>query len=183
MRATIRGLMNERLKGGFEGLDRRRRRVLCTMAYGSGGAAVVLGPIEHPWPLLPALVLFAVCGASYYPLHVVSRGIDYRARPRMPLGGRSRPRDVDGGVDEAQLQLLYNVYLANRWLLSSAVMALVTYPMLASRFGWWMPEGISEWGLIAAGAAGLVSSLPTVIWGWLEPGTHDRPHPADEDLD
>jgi hypothetical protein len=60
---------------------------------------------------------------------------------------------------------------------------LVTYPMLASRFGWWMPEGISEWGLIAAGAAGLVSSLPTVIWGWLEPGTHDRPYPADEDLD
>jgi hypothetical protein len=104
MRATIRGLMNERLKGGFEGLDRRRRRVLCTMAYGSGGAAVVLGPIEHPWPLLPALVLFAVCGASYYPLHVVSRGIDYRARPRMPFGGRSRPRDVDGGVDEAQLR-------------------------------------------------------------------------------
>jgi hypothetical protein len=40
---------------------------------------------------------------------------------------------------------------------------LVTYPMLASRFGWWMPEGISRWYLIVAGAVGLVSSLPTVI--------------------
>jgi hypothetical protein len=42
---------------------------------------------------------------------------------------------------------------------------LVTYPMLASRFGWCMPEGISRWCLIVAGAAGLVSSLLTVIWG------------------
>jgi hypothetical protein len=81
------------------------------------------------------------------------------------------------------LKLLYNVYLVNRWFLSSAVMALVTYPMLASWFGWWMPERAFEWGLVIAGAAGFVSSLPTVIWGWLEPGTHNLPYPADEDLD
>ena len=56
--------------------------------------------------------------------------------------------------------------------------------MLASRFGWWLPEGISRWCLhIVAGAARLVSSLPTAIWGWLEPGTHDRAYPADEYLD
>ena len=60
----------------------------------------------------------------------------------------------------------------------------MTYPMLASRFGWWMPEGISRWCLhIVAGAARLVSSLPTASWGWLEPGTHDRAYPADEYLD
>lgn len=103
--------------------------------------------------------------------------------PRVPFGGQRGSREVDDGVDEAQLKLLYNVYRTTRWFLSSAVMALVTYPMLASRLGWWMPEGAAEWGLVVAGAAGLVSSLPTVVWGWLEPGTHDRPHPADEDLD
>jgi hypothetical protein len=174
--------MDGRLKGSSEGLDRRRRRILCVAAYGSGAAAIALALIERPWSMLPALVLFAVCGCSYYPLHVFSQGIDYRARPRTPFGGRSGPRNTDDGVDEAQLQLLYNVYLANRWFSSSAVMALVTYPMLASLFGWWMPQGISEWGLIVAGAACFVSSLPTVIWGWLEPGTHDLPYPADEDL-
>jgi len=87
------------------------------------------------------------------------------------------------GVDDAQLKLLYNVYLANRWFLNSAVMVLVTYPMLAYLFRWWMPDEAFEWGLIVAGTAGFVSSLPTVIWGWLEPGTHNRPYPADEDLD
>ncbi len=183
MRATIRGLMDGRLRSGFEGLDRRRRRILCMVAYGAGAAAVALALIDRPWSVLTALILFAVCGASYYPLHVFSRGIDYRARPRMPFGGPGGSRSIDDGVDEAELQLLYDVYRATRWLLGSAVMASVTYPLLASLFGWWLPEGVSEWGLIVAGTAGFVSSLPTVIWGWLEPGTHDRPYPADEDLD
>jgi MFS family permease len=183
MRATIHGLVSGRLKVRFERLGRRRRRALCVLAYGSGAAAIALAMIERPWSVLPALALFAVCGASYYPLHVFSQGIDYRARPRTPFGGPGGPLSVEDGVDEAELQLLYNVYLANRWFLSSAVMALVTYPMLASWFGWWLPEGVTEWGLIVAGAAGFVSSLPTVIWGWLEPGTHECPYPADEDLD
>jgi hypothetical protein len=183
MRATIHGLMDGRLKGRFEGLDRRWRRILCVVAYGAGATAVALAMIERPWSVPLALTLFAACGASYYPLHVFSQGIDYRARPRRPFGGPGGPQCVEDGVDEAQLQLLYNVYLANRWFLSSAVMALVTYPMLASWFGWWLPEGAFEWGLVVAGTAGFVSSLPTVIWGWLEPGTHDCPYPADEDLD
>jgi len=183
MRTTIYELMDGRLRASFEGLDRRLRRALCTLAYGSGAAAVALALIERPWSVLPALVLFVVCGVSYYPLHVFSGGIDYRARPRVPFRGPGGPQGVEDGVDEAELQLLYDVYLANRWFLSSAVMALLTYPMLASFFRWWMPEGITEWGLIVAGTAGFVSSLPTVIWGWLEPGTYNLPHPADEDLD
>jgi len=182
MRAMIHGLMNGRLKDSFEELDRRRRRGLCALAYSSGAAAIALVRIECPWAILPALALFAVCGASYYPLQVFSQGIDYRARPE-PLARRPRFGLLGQGVDDAQLKLLYNVYLANRWFLSSAVMALVTYPMLASWSGWWMPERAFEWGLVIAGTAGFVSSLPTVIWGWLEPGTHDRPYPADEDLD
>jgi hypothetical protein len=182
MRATIHGLMDERMRESFEGLDRRLRRVLCVVAYGSGAAAIALALINRPWSVLLALALFAACGASYYPLHVFSQGIDYRARPE-PLARRPRFGLPRQGVDDAQLKLLYNVYLANRWFLSSAVMALVTYQMLASLFRWWMPEGAFEWGLIVAGAAGFVNSLPTVIWGWLEPGTHNHPYPADEDLD
>jgi hypothetical protein len=183
MRTTIHELMDGRLRASFEGLDRRLRRALCVLAYGSGAAAIALALIERPWSVLPALVLFVVCAVSYYPLHVFSGGIDYRARPRVPFRGPGGPLSVEDGVDEAELQLLYDVYLANRWFLSSAVMALVTYPMLASFFRWWMPEGAFEWGLVVAGTAGFVSSLPTVIWGWLEPGTHNLPHPADEDLD
>ena len=182
MRATIYRMMDGRIKDNFEELDRRRRKVLCVVAYGSGAAAIALALIGRPWSVVLALALFAACGASYYPLHVFSQGIDYRARPE-PLAWRPRFGRPGEGVDDAQLKLLYNVYLANRWFLSSAVMALLTYPMLASWFGWWMPEGEFEWGLIVAGAAGFVSSLPTVIWGWLEPGTHDRPYPADEDVD
>ena len=182
MRATIHGLMDGRIRDSFEELDRRRRRVLCVVAYGSGAAAIALALLDRPWTILPALALFAVCGASYYPLHVFSQGIDYRARPE-PLARRPRFGLLGQGVDDAQLKLLYNVYLANRWFLSSAVMVLVTYPMLAYLFRWWMPDEAFEWGLIVAGTAGFVSSLPTVIWGWLEPGTHNRPYPADEDLD
>lgn len=183
MRTTIRGLVEGRIKGGFEGLSRRRRRVLCVAAYASGAAALALAVVGRPWAVLPILVLFAACGASYYPLHVFSGGIDFRAGPRMPFGGRGDSRKIDDGVDEADIQLLYNVYRANRWLLSSAVMALVTYPTLASWSGWWMPHGVQEWELVVAGAAGFVCSLPTVIWGWLEPGTHNLPYPAEEDLD
>lgn len=183
MRATISGLLDERLGSVFEGLNRRRRRTLCAVAYCSGAAAIAFASVGRPWPVLMALVLFAVCGAAYYPLHVFSQGIDYRARPRMPFGRPSDARDSGDGVDEAEIQLLYSVYLANRWFLSAAVMALVTYPVVASQLGWWMPERTSEWGLVVAGAAGFVCSLPTVIWGWLEPGTHNLPHPADEDVD
>ena len=183
MRATIHGLMDGRIRDSFEELDRRRRRLLCLVAYGAGAAAIAFALINRPWAILPALALFAVSGASYYPLHAFSQGIDYRARHE-PLARRPRfDRPDEESVDDAQLKLLYNVYLVNRWFLSSAVMALVTYPMLASWVGWWMPERAFEWGLVIAGAAGFVSSLPTVIWGWLEPGTHDLPYPADEDLD
>ncbi len=157
--------------------------MLCAVAYGSAAAAIALALINRPSAILPALALFAACGASYYPLHVFSQGIDYRARHE-PLARRPRfDRPDEESVDDAQLKLLYNVYLVNRWFLSSAVMVLVTYPMLAYLFRWWMPDEAFEWGLIVAGTAGFVSSLPTVIWGWLEPGTHNRPYPADEDLD
>jgi hypothetical protein len=183
MRATIHGLVSGGIRDSFEELDRRRRRVLCVVAYGAGAAAIGLALINRPWSVVLALALFAACGASYYPLHVFSQGIDYRARHE-PLARRPPfDRPEEASVDDAQLKLLYNVYLVNRWFLSSAVMALVTYPMLASWFGWWLPEEAFEWGVVIAGAAGFVSSLPTVIWGWLEPGTHDLPYPADEDLD
>ncbi len=57
-------------------------------------------------------------------------------------------------------------------------MALASYPMLAAWSGWLIPQGIPEWGLVDAGAAGFVSSLPTVIWCWLEPGAHGLPLPG-----
>lgn len=165
-------------RDGFRNLNLGRRRALCLLAYGSGGAAFPLLLAGGMWS--PAgLALLGAAAAAYYPLHVFSEGIDYRARHRPDLGREG----VDDGIDELQAHLLYNVYRSTRWLLSSAVMAPVVYAMLAAQLGLWTPEGTTEWGLVVAGAAGFVSSLPTVIWCWLEPGTHDLPYPADEDAD
>lgn len=170
---TTDGLLS---RESFRSLSLGRRRVLCLAAYGSGGAAFALLLSGSWW--FAALVLLAVAAAAYYPLHVFSESIDFRAMHRPPFGsGRA-----DDGIDESQVQLLYNVYRSTRWILGSAVMIPVLYPMLASWLGWWLPTTDTEWSLVILGISAFVLSVPTILWNWLEPGTHDLPYPADEDV-
>lgn len=153
--------------------------MMCVLSYGAGASAIALTITGSLWSNLLALILFVVCLATYYPLHVFSSGIDYQVRVTMPFGTRK-----SGGAsgDEAALLLLASVDRATRWLMGSTLMLVVLYPMAASQLGWWLPTSVSDDAMVIIGTAGYVCSVTTVVWSWMEPGTHDLPYPADEDL-